>query len=778
MKKIAIIGASYLQLPLVKKAKDMGLEVHCFAWAEGAVCKELADFFYPISIIEKEEILEICKKVKIDGICTIASDVAAPTVAYVANAMGLVGNDYAAAVRANNKFLMREAFMKAGVPCPKYMMITPETLQTPEVIDGLRNFRYPMIVKPSDRSGSLGVSKIEIPTDFYSAVNTAIEVSFKKQVMVEEFIEGREISVEFISYKGIHYPLQITDKVTTEAPHFVELAHHQPSTLPDEMCAKIYTITKSALDALGLTNGASHSEYKITCTGRIFVMEIGGRMGGDFIGSDLVRLSTGYDFLNGVIDVALGQFVTPKITENSHSGVYFLCKETEWLLPIMKNYRKYPQIVDCQITDDKLRNVRCSADRSGYAIYKSDSRFNICNQEKKRLLILGAGRGQVGLIKSAKELGFETIVASYSRNFPGVEIADEFCDVDISHPIEVKNAARLLNIDGVATSCLDTGIQSLGCVCDDLGLQGITESSAKMCNNKLLMKERFCKNGISTARFYRIENENDIEDALKILKFPLIVKAVDLQGSNGIYIARSRDEVLLAYKSIKKLTHKNYCIIEEFIEGVEFGAQAFVYNGEVIFVLTHGDITHMGNTAVPVGHYVPFNLSQNLVEQTERLVRDGIKALELNNCAVNVDLIIKDNKIYIIEMTGRVGANCLPELVSIYYGIDYYKMIAMCAVGFDPRLLFNKRNKLFTAGLSMMIQSDKSGIIDNIVNTNSMKEKGIYDITFFVSRGDSVRKFFNSKDCIGQVIVKGETIANCHQTMERVIDNIQIKLSK
>ena len=349
----------------------MGLEVHCFAWAEGAVCKDLADYFYPISIVEKEEILKVCQEVGIDGICTIASDVAAPTVAYVANKMNLVGNDYEAAVKANNKYQMREAFMKAGVPCPKYMMVTPETLHSSEVIDGLREFQYPMITKPSDRSGSLGVTKIVMPSQFYPAVELAMAKSFKHQAMVEEFIEGREISVEFISYDGVHYPLQITDKVTTEAPHFVELEHHQPSTLSEEMFTTIYTITKNALNALGLTNGASHAEYKITKDGRIAIMEIGGRMGGDFIGSDLVRLSTGYDFVKGVIDVALGEFEEPVKTLNMCSGVYFLCKETEYLKSTIENWRDDPAFVDGEITDTELREVTCSADRSGYAIYQS-----------------------------------------------------------------------------------------------------------------------------------------------------------------------------------------------------------------------------------------------------------------------------------------------------------------------------------------------------------------------------------------------------------------------
>ena len=375
MKKLAIIGASYLQEPLVRKAKEMGLYTICFAWAEGATCAKICDKFYDISIVVKEQILKVCQDEQIDGICTIASDVAAPTVAYVANAMGLVGNDYEAAVRANNKYLMRQAFMKAGVPCPKFMMVTPETIHTPEVIDGLRDFQFPMITKPSDRSGSLGVTKINMPSEHYPAMELAMSKSFKHEAMVEEFIEGREISVEFISYKSTHYPLQITDKVTTEAPHFVELEHHQPSNLSKEMFTKIYDITKTALDALGLTNGASHAEYKITKEGRIAIMEIGGRMGGDFIGSDLVRLSTGYDFVRGVIEVALGEFKEPKKTISKHFGVYFLCKETEILKPIIVNWKNNPAFVEGEITDKELRNVTCSADRSGYVIYQSDSKI-------------------------------------------------------------------------------------------------------------------------------------------------------------------------------------------------------------------------------------------------------------------------------------------------------------------------------------------------------------------------------------------------------------------
>ena len=338
MKTIAIIGASYLQRPLVERAKEMGLRTLCFAWAEGAVCKELCDVFYPVSVTEKEEILRICREEKIDGICTIGSDIAAPTVAYVAAQLGLTGNNYEAAVRANNKYLMREALTKAGVDCPAFCRVQKD------VSFDISHMSLPLIVKPSDRSGSLGVQKIERWEDLQAAVERAEQLSIAGEAMIEEYIDGREISVEMISCRGTHYALQITDKVTTGAPHFVELAHHQPSDLPAAMQTHIFDITRHALDALGLTNGASHSEYKITKVGRIVVIEIGGRMGGDFIGSHLVRLSTGYDFVEGVIRVALGEIIHPEPKQIAHSSVIFEAPE----------------------------NVSCSGERTGYRIYRND----------------------------------------------------------------------------------------------------------------------------------------------------------------------------------------------------------------------------------------------------------------------------------------------------------------------------------------------------------------------------------------------------------------------
>ncbi|MDR2010387.1 MAG: ATP-grasp domain-containing protein [Bacteroidales bacterium] len=367
MKKLAIIGASYLQFPLVQKANEMGIETYCFAWEDGSVCKDIADFFYPVSIIDKETILEICKKINIDGIISIASDAAVPTVCYVAENMGLISNSIESSLFSTNKYMMRNRFVEKGIVSPRFLLAENGISYT--------NLNYPLIVKPTDRSGSRGVEKVEKPEYLENAIERAQKESFTNQAIVEEFISGSEVSVETVSWQGKHYILAITDKVTTGEPYFVELEHHQPSQLPDEIQSKIKDITVKALDSLDIKFGAGHTELKITRTGDINVIEVGARMGGDFIGSDLVQLSTGYDFLKGVIDISLGDFEEPVISEYNYSGVYFLCEETKHLLSVIENIEADKNIIKSEITDAKLKNIQCSADRSGYFIYRSENKI-------------------------------------------------------------------------------------------------------------------------------------------------------------------------------------------------------------------------------------------------------------------------------------------------------------------------------------------------------------------------------------------------------------------
>lgn len=399
------------------------------------------------------------------------------------------------------------------------------------------------------------------------------------------------------------------------------------------------------------------------------------------------------------------------------------------------------------------------------------------NVKGKRLLIIGAGRGQVGLYKAAREMGVHTIAGTMpDNNPPGISLADEVCYMNIAKPDEVLEKARTLNLDGVATSCLDTGVPAIGKVCDALGLTGLTENSAIMCGDKLKMKKAFMEYGVSTAQYAEIHTEQELEAAIERLQLPVIIKATDLQGSNGIYIAKSHEAAIDGFHGAMEKTHKAYCIVEQYIEGYEFGAQAFVYQGDVLFVMPHGDETYMSHTAVPVGHYVPFEGDDKIHKQAEEAVKGAIRALGLNYCAVNVDLILKDDTVYLIELTGRVGANCLPELTQINYGIEYYKMIIAMALGENPLELWEQRRNTTRAGLAKMIlETEKSGILESI-EYNGKVTGEVLEVTFFKHPGDEIRVFENSNDCIGQIIVQGDTVDDCTRVLNDVLGQIDMKL--
>jgi biotin carboxylase len=374
MGKIAIIGASYLQLPLVLRCKEMGHQTICFAWEEGAVCKDVADSFYPISILDKEAVLKKCRELGIEGIATIATDIAVPTVSYVGEKLGLIANSYASALASTNKTLMRKRFLQSEVKSPRFIEVNPGDQAF------FVNFDFPMMVKPVDRSGSRGVSKVNNALELGAAIRVACNISFAKKCIIEEYIEGVEVSVESISWKGKHHILAITDKVTTNAPYFVEIAHHQPSRLEPALLEKIKKETVAVLDALSIDYGAGHSEFKITKGGDVYVIEVGARMGGDFIGSHLVKLSTGYDFLAGVIEVAMNNFNSP-VFQNCkvNSGVYFLCKETEKIKVFFDQRNDFD--VEKLVQNSILKNIRNSNERSGYLIYNSGERIDLLSGE-------------------------------------------------------------------------------------------------------------------------------------------------------------------------------------------------------------------------------------------------------------------------------------------------------------------------------------------------------------------------------------------------------------
>lgn len=390
----------------------------------------------------------------------------------------------------------------------------------------------------------------------------------------------------------------------------------------------------------------------------------------------------------------------------------------------------------------------------------------------KKILILGVGIYQVPLIKKAKEMGLYTIVVSIKGNYPGFKYADKVFYEDTTDYNKILKIAKEEKIDGIVTAGTDVAVITVGKVCDELGLCGLSAEAAAIASNKMMMKSEYEKYGVRTAKFRKVGFDfEDINKAISQLTFPLIFKAVDTSGSRGIIKVETCDEIENAVGIVKSATKLNYFIIEEFVTGEEFGAQAFILNGELQFCIPHGDYVFKGNTGVPIGHFAPYELSEEIIKDTETQLYNAAKAMNLDNCAINADFILSDGKVYVLELGGRSGATCLAELVSIYYDFNYYEKIILASLGENVSFQSDK----CIPNASHLIISDCDGTIASQEHNNS-DNPDIVEIQFDYEIGDKVRKFNVGPDRLGHIITKGKSLDEAVSLLEKELAGISLNI--
>lgn len=312
-KKLLIIGASVLQLPAIKKAKEMGLEVAVADYNPQAIGIPYADKFFNASTIDIEAICRVAEEYRPDGIMTLATDMPMRSIAAATTKLGLSGITFDTAIKSTDKGEMIKAFKEHGVAAPWFYLV--EDALTLEAVKG--EFTYPCIMKPSDNSGSRGVVLIKSAEELAKAYSYSHEQSRGGAVLVEEYLQGHEVSVEVIVYKGKAHVLEVTDKLTTCAPNFVEMGHSQPSMCVGADLEAIHQLAAHAVAAVGIKDGPAHVEMMVSKNGPKMI-ELGARMGGDCITTHLVPLSTGIDMIKATIDISLGN--VPDLEPKLHCG--------------------------------------------------------------------------------------------------------------------------------------------------------------------------------------------------------------------------------------------------------------------------------------------------------------------------------------------------------------------------------------------------------------------------------------------------------------------------
>jgi len=305
METLLVLAAGPLQLPAVTTAKRMHLRVVAADGDPEAPGMALADAAHAVDITDAEACLAVARREKVRGVIHICSEVSMLPLGRINEELGLKGIDWQTARRATNKELMRRAFQAGGAPSPRSIGAASEEA----ALAAAEEIGRPLIVKPSRNSGSRGVTRLTAEDGrdkLIEAFRYALGESRDPTVVIEEFVEGPEFSVEMLVWDGRPHVLAVTDKETTGPPHFVEMGHSQPTRQPPDVRAAIVRAAILGARALGIDWAAVHAEVKLSPRGPV-IIEIGARLGGDFITTELVPRSTGIDMVAGAINLALGR---------------------------------------------------------------------------------------------------------------------------------------------------------------------------------------------------------------------------------------------------------------------------------------------------------------------------------------------------------------------------------------------------------------------------------------------------------------------------------------
>ena len=402
-KAVLIFGVGPLQKSIIDRAKKMGLYTVGIDPCADATCKDCVDAFEVVGGQDYEGTCTVVDKYSIDAIVTAATDKPLVMMARVAEKYGFPFYSVETAQWSTDKYQMKQRFIAGDVPHAKGIILGRDDItKLPLAIShwplsgdkdsqqptaNSQQLYYPVIVKPRDNSGSRGVKLCRNKEELEASMSEALEVSKLDTVLVEEFIEGPEYSIESLHYTANGQQptakvIQFTEKNTTEFPYNVELGHIQPAKISEERQQKIREIVSKIGVALHFENCPSHTELKINERG-IFVIETSPRLGGDYITSTLTPLSTGVNLEDELLEISLGETINPQPKPVQYSGVRFFSFEEGSVIKNVPNeefVKSWPHVVDFSFNlkeGEKVNRITSSLNRYGHLTLIAGNRDSI-----------------------------------------------------------------------------------------------------------------------------------------------------------------------------------------------------------------------------------------------------------------------------------------------------------------------------------------------------------------------------------------------------------------
>lgn len=371
-------------------------------------------------------------------------------------------------------------------------------------------------------------------------------------------------------------------------------------------------------------------------------------------------------------------------------------------------------------------------------------------------MIIGAGFGQLPAISKAKDMGLYTIAVDRDPNAIGMKYADIALPIDVIDIPNIIKAAKIYKIDGVMTMQSDLPVPSVGATIDALGLPGVRYQVSKCCTNKIETRLALAAMDVPQPRFHIAADLEEARVGVQKMDLPCVVKAPDSSGSRGVTRVSSLDDTKSAFAEAKKYSRDGRILVEEFISGLEIGAQAFSVNGICEKVLVHNDTLSPPPYMIPTGHSFPSDLPTEKMKIVQAACAASVEALGIQSGPSNIDLILTaDNEPRIIEIGARIGATCLPELVEIHTGIQWVHESIRACLG----EAVNLESKVDRATAALILESPGDGIFTGYTappGIDDDKEVVKWEVT--VEPGEEVNVLRKGTDRIGKIVTVADTL--------------------
>jgi biotin carboxylase len=395
-----------------------------------------------------------------------------------------------------------------------------------------------------------------------------------------------------------------------------------------------------------------------------------------------------------------------------------------------------------------------------------------------KVLIIPAGIYQLPAILKAKEMGFKVITADNRPQNPGHKYADRSEFICIMDQVNILALAKEEKIKAVFTMASDIALKTVSFVTRELGLVETLpcEIIDTIClkNRFRLFQERY---NFNHPNFRTATDYYSFQSALKEIGFPLFVKPSDNSGSKGVFyldnnIVRS-DDLQKIYAIVQYFSRNKIVCIEKYLEGLEVGGDALIIDGKVAFYMLTNKYITSHPSYIPTGHSVPSLLSDGIEEKVVYCLQKAINALKIINSPINFDIIIGSDSIFILEMSPRLGGNCIPAIVKLGTGFDMVEASLQISLGNKPKV--PKKREVKPTGVRIL-RSDKDGILTSYRNPEEIKKmyRNVLELTVDYEPGFAVNRYSQGADRIGHLICQSSTIAELGEEMDLIEKELKI----